>query len=203
MNNLASVPEVESKNEVREQVKQQLAQYVAQQSPSMQTFHRWMKGLEVASLVIVAAGFILAMFVSINWTNLPAQAIPTAWFAFVGSFSLTMLLVGFHTVILRASPPVAGLLGSTRRAYSLIKTPARPAKFVTGREAVHQGWGVVVMGVVTAAFWGLFAYAAWTVNMAILTPMITFLTVLLGVGIAVSIVYSIIRSVFRSISRSH
>ena len=202
MNNTGNVQESLTAKEAREQHELQLAQYVAQQPASKQAFHRWMKGLEVASLVIFAAVFILALYLSINWTNVPTQAIPTAWFAFVGSFSLTMVLVGLHAAILRVFPPIGGLPFSMVRAYNPIKVPVKQAKFVTGGEAVNKGWGTVVLGVVAGAFWAVFAYAAWTVNMAILTPLITILAVILGIGIAVSILYSILRSVFRSISRS-
>jgi hypothetical protein len=202
MNNTASLKGIGTKKEAKEQLKLQLAQYVAEQPESRQTVHRWMKDLEVASLVIVAALFILAMVVSIDWTNVPPQAIPTAWFAFVGSFSLTIMLVGLHAVILRAFPPVGGLQYSMVHGYSPIRVPGKQSKFVTGREAVIKGWGVVVMGVVAGAFWVVFAYASWTINTAILAPMITILATMLGIGIAFSIVFSIFRSVFRSISRS-
>jgi hypothetical protein len=198
----ASVQEVGSKKAAREQLKLQLAQYVAEQPESMRMFHRLMKDLEIASLVIVAALFILALYVSIDWTSVPPQAIPTAWFAFVGSFSLTILLVGLHAIILRAFPPVGGLQYSMVHGYSPVRVPGKQSKFVTGREAVIKGWGVVVMGLVVGAFWAVFGYAAWTMNMAILTPMITILATALGIGIAVSIVYSIFTSIFRSISRS-
>ena len=202
MNSTASVKEIGTKKEVREQLKLQLAEYMALQPESRQAFHKWMKDLEVASLGFVAALFILAMYVSINWTNVPPQAVPTAWFAFVGSFSLTIGLVGLHAIILRAFPPVGGLQYSMVRGYSLIRVPRKQSRFVTGREAVIKGWGVVAMGMIAGAFWAVFAYASWTVNMAILTPMITFLAYVLGIGIAFSIVYSIFCSIVRSISRS-
>jgi hypothetical protein len=109
MNSTVSIEGAGTKKEAKEQLKLQLAQYMAEQPESMQEFHRLMKDMEIASLVIVAALFILAMVVSIDWTSVPPQAIPTAWFAFVGSFSLTILLVGLHAIILRAFPPVGGL----------------------------------------------------------------------------------------------
>jgi len=203
MSTTGNVQESVSAQDVREQRKLQLAEYVAQQPPSKQVFHRWMKALEIASLVIVAALFILALVLSFSWRNVQTQAIPTAWFVFAGSISLSMLLVGLHTVILRAFPPVGGLSYSIARSYSPISAAARQSKFVSGRAAANLGWGTIVLALVTGAFWGVFAYAAWTMNLAILAPMITFLGVLLGVVIAVSIIYSIIHSVYRSISHSH
>ena len=203
MDNTGSLDKTVTTQDAREQHKRQLAQYVAQQPASRQAFHRWMKALEIASLVIIAALFILALVLSFNWKNVPTQAIPTAWFVFVGSFSLTMLLVGLHAVILQVFPPVGGLPYSITRSYAPFRAPVKQSKFVTGREAVKQGWGIVVLALVAAAFWGVFAYAAWTVNMTILTPMITVLAVLLGVGIVASIIFSIIRSIYRSVSHSH
>ena len=202
MNSTASIQGVGTKKEAKEQLKLQLAQYVAEQPESRQAFHRLMKNLEIASLGFVAALFILAMYVSIDWRSVPTQAIPTAWFAFVGSFSLTIVLVGLHAIILRVFPPVGGLQYSMVHGYSPIRVPGKQSKFVTGREAVIKGWGVVVMGLIAGAFWAVFGYASWTINMAILTPMITILATVLGVGIAISIVYSIFTSIFRAISRS-
>ena len=202
MNSTVSIQGAGTKKEAKEQLKLQLTKYVAEQPETMQAFHRLMKDLEIASLGFVAALFILALYISIDWTSVPPQAIPTAWFAFVGSFSLTILLVGLHAIILRAFPPVGGLQYSMVHGYSPIRVPGKQSKFVTGREAVIKGWGVVLMGVFVGAFWAVFAFASWTVNMAILTPMITILATVLGVGIAISIVYSIFTSIIRSISHS-
>jgi CubicO group peptidase (beta-lactamase class C family) len=50
-------------------------------------------------------------------------------------------------------------------------------------------------------FWGLFAYAVWTVNLAMLEPLIRILATVVGVGIAVSIIISILYSMVRGITR--
>jgi hypothetical protein len=198
MNNTGSVQGSVTDKEAKEQLKLQLAQYVEQQPASKQAFHRWMKGLEVASLVIVAAVFILAMYVSINWTNVPTQAIHTAWFAFVESFTLTIVLVGLHAAILRAFPPIVGPQAAMVRASSPIKVPGKQSKFVTGRKAVGQGWGLVVLGVVVGAFWGLIAYATWTVNWAMLKPLISILAIVFCVGLVFSLIYTTIQKISKS-----
>ena len=202
MNQTATIQGVGTKKEAREQLKLQLAQYLEQQPASKQAFHRWMKALEVASLVSVTAVFILAMYVSINWTSVPGTAIATAWFAFPGSFSLTVLLLGLHTVILKAFPPVVGLHTVALQASSPIKVPGKQSKFVTGRAAVGRGWGLVVLGVVVGAFWGLFAYSVWTLNMALLEPLIRILGTVMGVGIAISILFMMVYTVIQKISKS-
>lgn len=192
MNKTVSVQEIETKKEAKEQLELQLAQYLEPQPESTQVFHKWMKRLEVASLVLIAATFILAMYVSINWTAVQKTFIPIAWFIFAASVTPTMVLIGIHSIILRAFPPIV--------------LPGKMQKFVTGSGAMWSGWGFILGGLAVAAFWGLFAYSVWTLNLAMLKPLITILAVVLGVGIAVSIVfsivYSIFRSVFRSISRS-
>lgn len=188
--------------ESRQDLRSQLAQYIAQQPESKQAFHKWMRALELASLAIVVGVFVVALYVSINWKAVPQMAIPTAWFCFPLSFTPFLILVGLHAIVLRAFPPT-GLLGKTLRAYP---PPAgqlgKTQQFRVGRQAVAWGWGLVVTALVAAAFWGLFAYAVWTLNLAMLEPLIRILAGVVGVGIAVSIAVSILYSIYRAISRS-
>ena len=86
----------------RQEVKAQLAHHLAQQSESKQVFHKWMKVLEVVGLAIIAATFAVALYLSINWATVPQIAIPTAWFAFPVSFAPLMILIGVHSIGLRA-----------------------------------------------------------------------------------------------------
>jgi hypothetical protein len=167
------------------QAKSQLAQYLEQQPASRQAFHKWMKRLEVVSAGIIAAAFILAMYVSVAWKSVNPIMIPTAWFLFAASVTPATVLVGLHAVVLRAFPPII--------------LPGTKQKFVTGREAVGSGWGLVLVGLGIGAFWGLFAYSVWTLNLAMLEPLIRILGVVVGVGIAVSVLYSIYHSISRSI----
>src|SRR3990172_11411022 len=82
--------------------------YMEQQSESMQTFHSWMGRLEVASLGIGIAAFIAAVVITINHVNkVPVNAI---WAVssivpacFISPFGF---LLGLHTAILRACPPI-------------------------------------------------------------------------------------------------
>jgi hypothetical protein len=147
-------------------------------------FHRWMKRLEVASVGIIVAAFIIAMYVSINSKSVPWTAIPIAWFFFVASATPAMVLVGLHAVILRAFPPIV--------------LPGKKQRFVTGREAVWPGWSLILGGLGVAAFWGLFAYSVWTLNLAMLEPLVGILGVVIGVGVAVSVLYSLYRAISRS-----
>jgi hypothetical protein len=167
--------------EARETLKSQLDQTLALRPESVQSAHKWMKGLEIAGLVIIIAAFSVAMVVSIAWKSLNPQVIPIAWFAFAASMGLTMILLGLDAIILRAFPPVLW--------------PGIPPKFVTGSSAVWRGWAYIVGGLVAAALWGFFAYAIWTQNWAMLRPLIN----VLGVGMTIAILYSI----FQKITKAH
>jgi len=184
MNQSASVQGFGTKKEAREQLKQRLAQYVEQQPESMQAFHRWMKRLELASMTLIAVAFIEAMVVSINWTAVSPTTIPIAWFFFAASVSPTMVLIGIHSIILLAFPPIV--------------LPGKLQKFVTGRDAMWSGWGFILGGLALAAFWGLFAYSVWTLNLAILEPLIG----ILGVGMGVMIVIGMLLTTYQKIFKS-
>ncbi len=190
------------KTEPAQDLRSQLAEYVAQQPASKQTFHKWMGILELASLVLPVAVFAIALYLSFAWKSIPAQAIPAAWFCFPLSFTPFLILVGLHAIGLRAYPPT-GLLAKTMRVYppplgQLFKTLMLR---VEGR-AVKWGWGTIAAALVYGAFWGIFAYAAWTVNWALLSPLITFLAIVMTATIVGSILYGIFRGLFRSVTRS-
>jgi hypothetical protein len=163
----------------------QLAEYLAHQPESTQNSHRWMKRLEMAGIGIIVAAFIAAMYVSINWKSVSPMVIPIAWFFFAASVTPTIVLVGIHTLILGAFPPIV-LLGKKQ-------------KFVTGRAAAGNGWGLILGGVIGAAFWGLIAYAVGTFNVTMLEPLINILGVALSVVIAVAVLFSIYRNISRSL----
>jgi len=179
-----------------------LAEYVAQQPAAKRSFHRWMRMVELASLAIPIVVFIVALYVSINWQTVPQVAIPTAWLCLPASVTPFLILVGVHAIVLRAFPPT-GLLGNPLRvAYPIPGGQVDKMPLRVGRWALGWGWGLVVLALISGVFWGLFAYAAWTVNLAMLEPLIRILASVLGIGIAASIVVSILYSLYRSIFRS-
>ncbi len=202
MKSTVSVPQGGMKTAPAQDLRSQLAEYVAQQPASKQSFHKWMQILEWASLALPVGVFAVALYLSFAWKSVPAQAIATAWLCFPLSFMPLVLLSGLHAVGLRAYPP-NGLLGKT--IHISVPVPGRVEKMAPLRvegKAVAWGWGTVVAALVIGAFWGVFAWAAWTVNMALLTPLITFLGYALGIAIAGSIVFSIFRDIYRRITRS-
>lgn len=179
MNQTATVQEVPTEKVLRQQLQQQLAEHVRQQPETTQSFHRWMKVLEIASLALIAGAFIAAMYLSINWQHVQQIWIPIAWFLFAASAAPTSILVGIHSLILRAYPPIA--------------FPDMGKKFVIGQGALWAGWGYIVGGLALAAFWGFFAYVTWSQNWALLTPLISFLGVAMGVMIVVGMLLTTIQ----------
>lgn len=188
MNQTINIQKTFTKNEAREQLKLQLARYLEQLPESTRAAHKWMKRLEAASLGVVVAVFILALYVSIAWKSFNPAMIALAWFAYAVSFAPIVVLIGIHSIILRASPPVL--------------LPGKAQRFLTGAGAVWAGVGYIVGGLAFAAFWGLFAYATWTQSYELLKPLIGFLGVVMGVGIAASILYSMISTTFQKLFKS-
>ena len=78
----------------RQEVKAQMAEYLAQQPAAKQTFHKWMKVLEVAGLALIVGVFAVALYVSIRHTAFPGTTIAAAWFAFPVSAVPLMILQG-------------------------------------------------------------------------------------------------------------
>jgi hypothetical protein len=176
MNPTAIVQKFGTKKEAREQLKLQLAHYLERQPESTRLLHKWMKCLDVASLGVIAAAFIVAMVLSIAWESINPLTIPVAWFVFAASPSLTMVLVGLHAMLLRAFPPIV-LPGKTR-------------KFITGRTAVWAGLGTVALGLVAGVFWGSFVYAVGTYNLTLIVPLANILGILMGIAIIFQLIHT-------------
>jgi hypothetical protein len=169
-------------------LKQQIAQYVAQQSETKQSFHTWMKRLEAVGLGVILAVFLVALYFSFAWKSINTLLIPVSCFIFVGSGSLLSSLIGLHAVVLRAFPPVV--------------IPGKTQKFSAGSGAVWAGLGIILIGLAWAGFWGLFAYATWTRNWEMLRPMIGFLGVALGVGMGIAIIVTMILTTVQKLFKS-
>jgi len=185
MNQTKNIQGFNTGKEAREQLKLQLAQYLGQQSQSTQSVHRWMRRLEAAGVGIIAATFLVALYVSIAWRSVNPIMIPVAWFVFAASVSPEMIFMGLDSIFLRAYPPV-------------ILPGKQPTKFITGNEAVWTGWALILGALVAAVFWGFFAYAVGTFNMAMVVPLIRVLSGVVGVVITVAIVRKLIQDFSRS-----
>jgi hypothetical protein len=171
------------KLETKEQLRLQIAQYMEQLPQSKRAFHKGMKLLEGVGVVIIVAAFSFAMYISIAWKSVNPFIIPIAWFAFAASASPLLVLTGLHAVILKAFPPITWL-GKTQ-------------KFITGSGAVRSGWGSISVSILLVAFWGFFAYATWTQNWALLTPLIGIMGAAMGGMIVIAMLLTTIQKLTR------
>jgi hypothetical protein len=163
--------------EAREQLKAQLADYLAQAPESTRSAHTWMKRVDTAGLGIVIAAFGVALYGSFTWASVNPAMIPVAWFFFATCCSLMVMLFGLHAILIRAYPPVI--------------LPGKAQKFVSGSTAVWIGAASIVGGLILGALWIGFAYSTVTFNLAMLTPLINILGIVMSIMIVVSIIYSI------------
>ena len=131
MNQTASLQGVEPKTEAKEPIKQQLAQYLEQLPESKQTFHKLMKGLEFAVMLLIPVAFIVALYVSIAWKSYNPLLIPITWFIFAASISPALFLSGTHSIVLGAFP-ITSVIGKN-------------LKFVTGSRDVWSGVAFIVL----------------------------------------------------------
>ena len=74
--------------ESREQLKAQLADYLAQAPESTRSAHTWMKRVDIAGLGIVIAAFAVALYGSFTWASVNPSMIPVAWFFFATCCSM-------------------------------------------------------------------------------------------------------------------
>jgi hypothetical protein len=139
------------------------------------------------------------LVLSFLWKSIPAQAIPTAWFLLPTSAALLTVLIGIHALIVHAFPPSSFL--SIFKNGSPMRMPAQTQGFVTGSKVYGTAWVMVLIGLISGAFFATFAWASWTVNWTILIPLIKVLGVVLGVVIAASILVKLASSVVKSTKR--
>jgi hypothetical protein len=175
----------------------QLAEYVAQQPASKQSFHKWMQIAEWVSLALPVAVFAIAFYLSFAWQNVEVKMIPIAWFCFPLSFTPFLILVGLHSIGLGAWPPT-GLFGKTMRIYFPMTGQDRTVSLRMMGKAVAWGWGTIVVALALAAFWAAFAWAVWASNLALLKPLLK----ILGIALGVMIVGRILLSIYQNITRS-
>lgn len=164
----------------------QIAAYVAQQPENVQVWHRQMKRLHVAGVVLIGTAFIAAVYVSSSLTKAGGTTIAAAWLALLVSIMTNLFLYGLHTVILRASPPIL--------------LPGENQAFKTGPKAVSEGWGLMFTAVIGTAFWGLVIYVIWSGRLEadhVLRAM-DFLGPVVGVGVAIAVLVSLYRQFIRS-----
>jgi len=182
------------------ELKTQLASYLQKQPENIRSFHRAMKVLESIALGIIIMIFITALALSFMWKTIPIGAIPAAWFLLPTSVAVLMLLIAVHALRLHAFPPSS--LYSIYKGGSPMQQLGKYQQFVTGKAADTQAWILILVALAVGAFFAIFAWASWTVNWAILTPMINISGIALGIVIAIGIVGGMILKTYQKLSKS-
>lgn len=177
MNQTTKVQKLVIEKGVREQLKLQLAEYLAQQPASTQSAHKWMKRADAAGMGIVIAAFAVALYGSFAWASANPTMIPVSWFFFATCLSLMVVLLGLHAILIRAYPPII--------------LPGKVQKFVSGLGAVWIGVASIVGGLIMAVLWVMFAYSTATYNLAMIAPLVNILGIFMSAVIVGSFVYSI------------
>jgi hypothetical protein len=195
-----SLQNVATQNISAQQLKTQLASYLEEQPEPIQSFHRVMKVLESIALGIMIIIFFTAFVLSFMWKTIPVGAIPAVWFLLPTSAAVLMLLIAVHSLSLHAYPPSSLYIiyqgGSPARLFGKYQ------QFITGKAADNQAMKWIPVGLIVGAFFAIFAWASWTVNWAILTPMINISGVALGIIIAVGIVGGMLLKTYQKLSKS-
>jgi len=185
--NTGSTIQAGAAKQSRQEIRAQLAQYMAQQPAWKRTFDKWMKILEIVALGLIVGVFALAMYVSINHTAVTGTVIAIVWFALPVSFAPLMILLGVHAIGLRAFYPIA--------------LPGKPEQFATGSKAVWSGLGQIAIALLVAAFWGGLGWAVWSGDMALIGSYVRVLGTAMGVAIAGGIVIGVLSGLYRQFIR--
>jgi hypothetical protein len=158
----------------KEEMVGRLARHLEEQSEPVRASDRLMKGLEVASLALPLAGLVAAIVLIITGGASLGKSIPAAVFGVWGCFALCLFLVGLHTVVIRAFPPIRVLMAEqTQKSWG----------FFTGSEAVGIGIFIMVAAVFFAACCAMGAYAFFDPNiLEILIPVIIVFSIGTGLG---------------------
>ena len=94
---------------------------VSPESESKQTFHRWMKRGQAATLGLVVGIFVMALWVSINWKQAAPFEVAFWWMSFALSGIPLTIFVGLDIIFARgASSPSNGEIAPSGWSLSLV-----------------------------------------------------------------------------------
>ena len=148
----------------KEEMVDRLARHLELQSESVQASDKLLKRLEVASLILPVAALVVAIVLIATSSASLSKSIPAAVFAVWGCFALWIFLIGLHSIVIRAFPPVPYLMA--------VQTKKAPG-FVTGSAAAAMGVFIVVSALVFAACCAMGGYAFFSPEILdILIPVI-------------------------------
>ena len=148
----------------KEEMVDRLARHLEQQPQSVQASDNLLKRLEVASLILPVAALAAAITLIATSGASLSESIPAAVFGVWGFFAPCIFLIGLHSIIIRAFPPVRFLMAAQTK-----KSPG----FFAGPVAVGMGVFIIVSALVFAACCAMGGYAFFNPDiLEILIPVI-------------------------------
>jgi hypothetical protein len=148
----------------KEEMVGRLARHLEQQPESVQASDKLLKRLEVASLILPVAALVAAIALIATSGASLSESIPAAVFGVWGFFAPCIFLIGLHTIITRAFPPVRFLLTAQT---------TKDLGFLTESKAVGAGVYIIVAALVFAACCTMGAYAFFDQSiLSVLIPVI-------------------------------
>ena len=148
----------------KEEMVDRLAHHLQQQPEPVRASDKLMKRLEVVSLILPIAALVVAIVLIATSSASLSESIPAAFFWVWGCLAVCIFLIGLHSVIIKAFPPVPFLMtAQTKKSLG----------FFTGSEAVGTGVFIMVAALVFAACCAMGGYAFFNPDILnILIPVI-------------------------------
>ena len=148
----------------KEEMVDRLARHLEQQPNSVQASDKLLKRLEVASLVLPVAALVAAIVLIATSGASLEKSLPAAVFGVWGFFAPCIFLIGLHSIIIRAFPPVRFLMAAEAK---------NSLGFLTESKAVGAGVYIMLAALVFAACCAMGAYAFFDQSiLSILIPVI-------------------------------
>jgi hypothetical protein len=139
MSEATSVQQEVERVDSKEETRSQLDRHLEQQPASIQTAQKLMLALEAVILVLYIGLLIVAVYVSVTWKTHGELAVPRWWMASQVGAGLGMVILGLHSLMVRAYLPLPSSSGKD--------------SIVTGRKAVSQAWKLMGLGLLWAVAW--------------------------------------------------
>ncbi len=163
---------------------------VSPESESKQTFHRWMKRGQAATLGLIVGIFVMALWVSINWKQAAPVEVAFWWMSFALSGIPLTIFMGLD-IIFAQGAVIPGKWGNG---------PKRMVT-VTGRKAVLTGLGIIAVALAWGGFVLALMYATLSFDWDLLRVTISIFSTMLGVVIVLKILSSLVRDLSRTAAK--
>ena len=157
------------------------------ETESQQTFHRWMKRFQAATVGLAVGIFVTALWVSIHWKEAVPFEIVFWWMLFALSGIPLTICVGLDIIFARGAVIPMRWGNGPKQLVT-----------VTGRMAVFTGLGIIAAALAWGAFVLALMAATFTYNWDLLRVTLS----IFGVALSVVIVLKVFSSLVRDISRA-